>query len=416
MAGRNFVQIKTSVLEPRLPELGQIKIGGKGEKRGGYRLPVKYDHFVVTKRERDKDSENLVRDNAIHRLVGARPKELDVRLLFDRPEQNFQYFLGAYDGRRPRCRGNGEVAHDREHGEVPCTCPWLKQHDGLYSGPDRPLTGDGALSCKPHGRLSVILEAAAAFGGFFLFRTTSWETISSIAAQLDTYLAQFGFLAGLPLKLVMYPTTDTYEDERGKSRSSTSYKVALVVRGSFDTARQLASAAYERREQLALPSSRQAELHQQQMLQSEERDAEEISAEFHPESSGDGDGPGPEEWYEVVEDEEGEEELAAKEDLIRTTLEFCDWKPERINKFVAGHSDDFDTAIKELEQRVPNAVEKARERIGEAAPSRAEGGPEEEGVSDDQEKDEIGDNAATEEEKMEQPTDAAAVSKNEELF
>lgn len=361
----NFVKISPKLLAPRLPELGQIKIGGKGAERTGsggkkFRLPEKYTHFVITKRSRDKTSDNLIVDTDLHKVIGSdKPTELDIRLLFDRPEQNFQYFLAAYDGRTKRCSGNGEVAEDRVHGQIPCTCPWLKVHQGPYEGPERPVSGKDSVVCKPHGRLSVILEDAKTFGGFWTFRTTSWESISSIAAQMELYLAQFGFLAGLPLKMVMYPTTDSYE-EGGVQKTSTSYKIALVLRGSFDTARQLAASAYERREQLALPSPAQADAHQQQLLEAEERDAAEISAEFHPNTVS--------EFFEADIVEEVDPEAEKLEELVRLTLDYCDWEQDRINQYVAKFSDDLPGAISDLENKAKKRLQKARIELGLAEP------------------------------------------------
>lgn len=367
----NFVQISPKILEPRLPELGHIKIGGKGQERKAqgsnkkFRLPVKFDHFVLTKRTRDPQTDNLVRDEAIHARIGAKPTELDVRLLFDRPEQNFQYFLAAYDGKRLRCKGNGETAMDREHGSIPCACPWFKGHDAPYAGPTRPpyeeYLEDGkkkrrpAPTCKPHGRLSVIVEAAESFGGFYVFRTTSWETIRSIAAQLDTYLQQFGFLAGLPLRMVLYPATDTYE-EKGQTKTSTSYKVALVVRASFDTARQLAGEAYERRNQLALPSPKQAEVHQRQLAEEEERDAAHIAAEFHPETVIGDDAP---DFMVVDDEEESDAEEEYLEALCRMTLEAADWEPDRINRQIAKYSADLAGLKEQLAEKMPKQLEQA---------------------------------------------------------
>lgn len=366
-AAPNFVQISPTLLAPRIPELGQIKIGGKGEERKArgsdrkYRLPVKYDHFVITKRTRDPQTDNLVKDEAIHRIVGLKPVELDVRLLFDRPEQNFQYFLAAYDGRSRRCSGNGVEAHDAVHGSIPCTCPWLKQHDGPYAGPKREI-GRGAPVCKPHGRLSVILEAAESFGGFYTWRTTSWESVSSIKAQLDLYLGQFGYLSGLPLRMVLYPTTDTYVDENDVTKTSTSYKVALVLRGSFDTARQLASAAYERREQLALPPSPdQAVIHMKQLREAEEAEAEHIAQEFYPETQQAG-----ETYIEVVGeviDEEEEKAYARLEDLCRLTMELSEYAPDLINRQIAARSDSLDELAEKLKEKYPDAYAEAERRL-----------------------------------------------------
>src|SRR5688500_1113621 len=102
MQKQDLVQISPKLLQPRLAELGKIKIGGKGAERqkqdnsGTYQLPVKYDHFVVTTRNRGKDG-NFIPDAGVHERVGKAPLELDVWLMFPEPEQNFQYFLSAYD-------------------------------------------------------------------------------------------------------------------------------------------------------------------------------------------------------------------------------------------------------------------------------------------------------------------------------
>lgn len=362
---RSFVQISTRILEPRLPELGHIKIGGKGDvrkSRGGreFRLPEKYDHFVVTQRARDKKTENLMRDERVHGVIGAEPRELDVRLLFDEPAANWQAFLAAYDGRQKRCSGNGEQAEDAVHGAIPCTCPWFKGHAGEYTGPPRQL-GQGAPTCKPHGRLSVILEAAETFGGFYVFRTTSWETIRSITASLQLYKEQFGYLAGLPLRMVIYPATDTYE-EGGTTKTSTSYKVALVLRGSFDTAKQIAKSAFEVREQLALPSPAQADVHRKALLEDEERDAEEISQEFHPETA-----VAVEEYVEgevLTEEEAAEEELQKDlEELCRYALELVGWDKDRINRQIAKYSDDLRPLADVLREKMPREWMKAQEDL-----------------------------------------------------
>lgn len=365
-----FVQISPRVLAPRLPELGAIKIGGKGDERTSkkgtkYRLPVKYDHFVITRRERDGRTENLVRDDAIHAVIGDKPRELDVRLLWDRPEDSFQSFLAAYDGRSLACRGNGEQAVDTVHGPVPCTCPWFKGHEGPYAGPARRI---GAATCKPHGRLNLILEAAQAFGGYYVFRTTSWETISNLSSQLALFHSQFGFIAGLPLKLVIYPATDSYQ-EGGETKTSTSYKVALLLRADFDTARQIASTTYERRSQLALPSPAAGAAFQQQLDEADAREAEEIAQEFHPETAG-----------EVAEAEivdEVDPQADQIEEICRYALELADWAPKRINAQIAKYSTDLQSLATKLQETMPREWEKAHNDItganaGEPAAERQE--------------------------------------------
>ena len=370
---QNFTTISPNLLQPRIPELGKIKIGGKGKRKtssGGkqFRLPQKFDHFVVTTRMKD-NSDNWVRDAAVHETVGAEPKELDVRLMFDEPDQNFQYFLAAYDGQTKRCSGNGETAHDREHGQIPCTCPWLKVHEGPYAGPARKV-GRGAPTCKPHGRLSVVLEAAKTYGGFYVFRTTSWESIRSIAAQLQTFRDQFGFLAGLPLRMVIYPAKDVTPDGTFES-----YKVALVVRASMDSALQLATQAHERRKML--PKGAMPEVHQAQLLEAEESEAQDIAGEYHPETS-----PAEDEAEDAVAEEEEAEALL--EDELRLTFELLEWDATTITKQVAKYSDDLTQLEAIVQEKAPKELEMAREelaRIREEAEAEEEPDQEEaEGV------------------------------------
>ena len=71
--------ISEKLLAPRVQELGKIKIGGKGPVRtssGGkeFQPPKKFDHFVVTTRERGEDG-NFLRDDQVHAhpKVGEKP-------------------------------------------------------------------------------------------------------------------------------------------------------------------------------------------------------------------------------------------------------------------------------------------------------------------------------------------------------
>lgn len=375
MTSPTYTSISAKLLEPRLPELGKIKIGGKGKliksrNKKEFRLPEKYDHFrVVTGSKNDQDQ--WIPDGRVHGEVGEKPTELDVRLIFDEPEQNFQYYLAAYDGRTLRCRGNGEEAFDEELGKkIPCTCPLLKQHEGEYKGPKRPVK---KVTCKPHGRLSVALEAAETFGGFYVFRTTSWETIRNLSTQLQLFRSQFGFLAGLPLKLVIYPAQDTYESD-GETRTSKSYKVALVLRADYQEAARLAAAAYEHRQTLALPSgASMAEAHQRLLKAAEEQEVEEaaaISAEFHPETQ---EGYVEEADFEVVDEEEeaAAAEVARLEAIIYQTLELADWKKLRINKQLAKYSGRLPELERLVKKEFPTHYKHAVQII-EAAEAQAE--------------------------------------------
>lgn len=361
-----FTQLSTKVLRPRLPCVGNIKIGGKGEKRkndqgGDWYLPVKYDHFRITKRARGKDENFLLDDEAHAALGNPKPTLLGVRLLFPEPANNWHTKLSCYDGTTPRCEGNGEQAFDYAlDREIPCPCPLLKQFDGEYEGPERPV---GKLVCKPYGVLSVILEAAPRLGGFHVFRTTSWETIRSITAALDFFQQNFGRVDWIPFDLELYPATDTYVDN-GKHKRATSYKVALTLRGNMETAFQIAGATAARRAellQLTGGTEYTPEEHARELDRIAAEDAREIGQEFHPPvATADGD---PVLEAEIVDEdqEEADREEEHLERICRLALTFADWETLRINQQLAKYTGRAGELLKILEQKFPGAVEKARE-------------------------------------------------------
>ena len=71
-------------IRPALAEGGKIKIGGLGEprqsKKGGtYRLPVKLDHFLITKTNRVSDDPNADLEPDTE-LMAALPADRDGKL------------------------------------------------------------------------------------------------------------------------------------------------------------------------------------------------------------------------------------------------------------------------------------------------------------------------------------------------
>jgi hypothetical protein len=260
-----MAMIKPSAMPPRPTELGKIKIGGLGEERRTannktMRLPEKYDHFQVTGRSRDSATGNFKRDEAVHSQVGDSPTRLDVRLMFDTPEENFHSEFVRYDGRSKVWECDGETATN------------------LNSGRSGPCQRDTAKSCKckPYSRLAVILEAAPDFGGFYVFRTTSWESTQNLQTNLLMLHETFGSLRGLPLQLVLYEATDVLPDG-GTSRS---WKVGLVLRASFEEA---ARAALEHHKHHQLARSRIKLLASgvaEEMAKADVLEEEEIAAEF----------------------------------------------------------------------------------------------------------------------------------------
>ncbi len=207
------------------PVLGRISIGKVIEKNGK-RLPEKDDQFTITSQLQGKDGwlphplNDDLRKNQDEKL-----RSIPVRLLFNEPELNFRadYTLFDRQSGRPVCVGNGE------------TCKRVTQ-DGMQSlpcpSPDAcPLAKGGA--CKPYGRLNVLISDDDPLGSF-VFRTTGFNSIRTLAARLYYFQAISGNrLACLPLELRL----------RGKSTRQSHgtpiFYVDLTIRGGMDMAEAL---------------------------------------------------------------------------------------------------------------------------------------------------------------------------------
>jgi hypothetical protein len=262
--------ISRKVLAPQPQELYKIKIGGRGKERttaSGDKsyIPEKYDHFIVTRTARGGAKDNFLRATEIHAEVGDKPTELDITLAGETVEDNFQSELCRYEGQTKVWTCDGESAINLATGvEVPCQ-----------------RQARGAKCCKPYARFSCILEAAPTVGGFAYYRTTGWKSTNNLQTTLEFFYKMFGTLQGLPLRLVCYPSTDQYT-EGGKSKTSTSHKVAIVLRAGLREAiaaaeESLTMLAHHREKVKLLTAGRIEVLDAQDVIE-----AEEIQQEFFP--------------------------------------------------------------------------------------------------------------------------------------
>lgn len=175
------------------PVLGRISIG-KVVERNGKRLPEKDDQFTITSQVQGKDGwlpHPL--DEGFRQQQGGKIRSIPIRLMFNDPDLNFRAEYTWFDRTtgRPRCMGNGEQC--RRHTEegiktLPCPSP-----DGC------PLAQGGA--CKPYGRLNITIGDDDPLGSF-IFRTTGFNSIRTLAARLHYFQAISGNrLSCLPLEL-----------------------------------------------------------------------------------------------------------------------------------------------------------------------------------------------------------------------
>ncbi|MDR8017792.1 recombination directionality factor [Ectopseudomonas guguanensis] len=210
------------------PVLGRISIGKVVEKNGK-RLPEKDDQFTITSQVQGKDGWLLhPLNDELRQGKEDKLRSIPVRLLFNKPELNFRadYTLFDRQSGRPICVGNGETCKRvTPEGMQSLPCP----------SPDAcPLAKGNA--CKPYGRLNVVIGDDDPLGSF-VFRTTGFNSIRTLAARLHYFQAISGNrLACLPLELRL----------RGKSTRQSHgtpiFYVDLTVRGGMDMAEALQAA------------------------------------------------------------------------------------------------------------------------------------------------------------------------------
>ncbi|ENW05307.1 recombination directionality factor [Acinetobacter beijerinckii] len=187
------------------PVLGRISIGKIVEKNGK-RVPEKDDQFTITSQIQGKDG--WVKHPLDEQLRAKAPNQklrtIPVRMIFNDPELSLRAEYSLFDRQTGRliCSGNGETCQRLgQSGIEQHPCP----------SPDLCPLAQGGL-CKPYGRLYVNLDESDEFGTF-IFRTTGFNSIRTLAARLSYYhAASNGLLSCLPLQLTLRgkSTTQSY--------------------------------------------------------------------------------------------------------------------------------------------------------------------------------------------------------------
>lgn len=211
------------------PILGRISIGKVIEKNGK-RLPEKDDQFTITSQIQGKDGwikhplDEQLRANASNQKL----RNIPVRMIFNDPELNLRAEYTLFDRQtgRPLCIGNGESCQRM-------TVQGIEQHS--CPSPDLCALAQGG-NCKPYGRLHVNLDESDELGTF-IFRTTGFNSIRTLAVRLRYYHAvSNGLLSCLPLQLTL----------RGKSTTQSYrtpvYYVDLTLREGIDLQKAIQTA------------------------------------------------------------------------------------------------------------------------------------------------------------------------------
>ncbi|MFM0025316.1 phage capsid protein [Paraburkholderia madseniana] len=198
------------------PTIGRITIGKIVEKNGKC-IPEKDDAFTITTQIQNREGWLLHPLNeSLRKATTGKLRAIPVRFLFNDPDLNLRAEYSCFDRQtgRPVCVGNGETcrrAGDDGIEELPCPSP------------DACVFGQGG-ACKPYGRLNVLIGDEDELGSF-CFRTTSFNSIRTLAARLHYFAAvSGGLLACLPLELKLRGKSTT------QSHRSPIYYVDLGVR------------------------------------------------------------------------------------------------------------------------------------------------------------------------------------------
>jgi len=199
------------------PVIGRISIGRVVEKNGK-RLPEKDDQFTITTQIQTKEGwlphplDEALRQEG----EGKKLRSIPITLPFNDPDLNLRAEYTFFDRKsgRPLCAGNGETCRRHtENGLAALPCP----------SPDLCDYGSHGL-CKPYGRLYVRIGNDDELG-CFVFRTTGYNSIRTLAARLRYFHAiSGGNLATLPLELKLRGKSTT------QSHRAPIYYVDLTLR------------------------------------------------------------------------------------------------------------------------------------------------------------------------------------------
>ena len=214
------------------PVIGRISIGKVVEKNGK-RLPEKDDQFTITSQVQNRDGWiNHPLDEALRKASDSdKLRSIPIRFLFNEPDLNLRAEYSMFDRQsgRPLCVGNGETCKRYTATgmqTLPCPSP-----DGCE------LAKGGA--CKPYGRLNVMIGDAEEMGTF-IFRTTGFNSIRTLAARLSYYQAASGnLLACLPLELRLRGKSTTLSHRTAIYYVDITVREGLTIEEAFAQARQL---------------------------------------------------------------------------------------------------------------------------------------------------------------------------------
>ena len=206
----------------RLMKLGTIRKGSKKQKvdRGGKQIEIygkDLDHFRF-----DCLSDKL--QKALEGYQKGKPAVLTVQLPYSTPEENFINWFEDYSNNALKVRCDGEKIN-----------LYLDKDTKQYERPeDMPCKSQQGCTCKPIGRLNVILPLAIECGfiGFFEVQTHSINDIVAIQGYLEQIHSMAGDLRKITFEIYRYPAEISirYVDKNKNAQRSRQEKHLVGIR------------------------------------------------------------------------------------------------------------------------------------------------------------------------------------------
>jgi hypothetical protein len=260
------------------PILGRISIGKIVEKNN-MRLPEKDDQFTITSQIQSKEGWIVhPLDTELRKCSpDSKLRSIPIRLLFNDPDLNLRAEYSLFDRQkgRPLCVGNGEQCRRTCNGTIQfLPCPAPEACEVARAG------------CRPYGRLNVRIGDDDELGTF-IFRTTGFNSIRTLAARLSyLHSVSGGLLACMPLELKLRGKSTT------QSHRTAIFYADITVREGMTLEQAIADAraTHERREAVGFDQDgldQAARLgFQNAAFETSEEEVPEILEEFFPEEAG----------------------------------------------------------------------------------------------------------------------------------
>ncbi|WP_342713623.1 hypothetical protein [Oceanisphaera psychrotolerans] len=214
------------------------------------------------------------------RRSNGKIRSIPVKVLFNDSDLNLRAEYSAFDRStgRPICVGNGEMAKRVGEGGIEeVTCPSPERCRFAYE-----------QGCKLYGRLNVQIDGQNDELGSFIFRTTGYNSVRTLAARLRYFeAASGGHTRHLPLQLRLRAKSTT------QSYRTPVYYVDLTLREE-DTLTEAVQAAHleaERYNQAGVDTLNLENIARQLLQNGQFEDGEEevplLLEEFYPETESD---------------------------------------------------------------------------------------------------------------------------------